>query len=77
MASAADVARELDQPDAERANTMQSWVEKMFTGCRLAGHNGNPEGIRNEESMYSPDIFLCDSPRLSWPEFWTKFQSFG
>ena len=53
------------------------WVEKIFTGCRLAGHNGNREGVRNEESQYHPDIFVCGSPRLPWPEFWKKYQSFG
>jgi hypothetical protein len=52
-------------------------VEKIFTGCRLAGHNGNREGVRNEESQYHPDIFVCGSPRLPWPEFWKKYQSFG
>jgi hypothetical protein len=53
------------------------WAEKIFTGCHLAGHNGNSEGIRNEESQYHPDIFVCASPRLPWPEFWKKYQSFG
>jgi len=52
-------------------------VEKIFTGCRLAGHNGNREGVKNEESQDHPDIFVCASPRLSWPEFWKKYQSFG
>ena len=53
------------------------WVDKIFTGCRLAGHNGNSEGIKNEESQDHPDIFVCGSPRLPWPEFWKKYQSFG
>ena len=53
------------------------WAEKIFTGCRWAGHNGNREGVKNEESQYHPDIFVCGSPRLSWPEFWKKYQSFG
>ena len=52
-------------------------VENIFTGCRLAGHNGNSEGVKNEESRYHPDIFVCGSPRLPWPEFWKKYQSFG
>jgi hypothetical protein len=52
-------------------------VDKIFTGCRLAGHNGNSEGIKNEESEFHPDIFVCGSPRLPWPEFWKKYQSFG
>ncbi len=52
-------------------------VDQIFTGCRLAGHNGNPEGIKNEESRYHPDIFVCGGPRLAWPEFWKKYQAFG
>jgi hypothetical protein len=55
----------------------QEWAERIFTGCRLAGHNGNSEGVKNEESQYHPDIFVCGSPRLPWPEFWKKYQSFG
>jgi hypothetical protein len=52
-------------------------ADQIFTGCRLAGHNGNSEGIRNEESQYHPDIFVCGPPRLSWPELWKKHQDFG
>jgi hypothetical protein len=52
-------------------------VDQIFTGCRLAGHNGNSEGVKNEENQYHPDIFVCGSPRLLWPEFWKKYQSFG
>jgi hypothetical protein len=53
------------------------WVEKIFAGCRLAGHNGNSEGVKNEENQFHPDIFVCAGPRLPWPEFWIKYQSFG
>ena len=52
-------------------------VDKIFTGCRLAGHNGNSEGVKNEESQYHPDIFVCGGPRLPWPDFWEKYQGFG
>jgi len=52
-------------------------ADSIFTGCRLAGHNGNSEGIRNEESQYHPDIFVCGPPRLSWPELWKNHQDFG
>jgi hypothetical protein len=52
-------------------------ADRAFTGCRLAGHNGNAEGIKNEESQYHPDIFVCDGPRKPWPEFWKDYQSFG
>jgi Dolichyl-phosphate-mannose-protein mannosyltransferase len=56
-------------------------VDKALTACRVAGHNvnpgGNAGGIRNEESEYHPDIFVCGGPRLSWPEFWKRYQGFG
>lgn len=49
----------------------------IFTGCRLAGHNGNAEGIQNEESKYHPDIFVCGPPRRPWAELWKEHQDFG
>ncbi len=55
----------------------QSYVDRMFTSCRLAGHNGNREGVKNEESEDHPDIFVCGVPRLPWPEFWEEYQAFG
>ena len=55
----------------------RKYAERMLTSCRLAGHNGNPYGIQNEESREHPDIFVCGGPRMSWPEFWRRFQSFG
>jgi len=55
---------------AEEAN-------EIFTACRLAGHNGNSEGVRNEESQYHPDIFLCGPPRKPWAELWNEHRDFG
>jgi hypothetical protein len=52
-------------------------ANRAFTSCQLAGHNGNLEVVKNEESQDHPDIFVCGGPRLSWPEFWKKYQSFG
>ena len=52
-------------------------ADRAFMSCRLAGHNGNSEGVKNEESQYHPDIFVCGGPRLPWPEFWKKYQAFG
>ena len=52
-------------------------AESAFTGCRLAGHNGNAAGVKNEESQDHPDIFVCGGPRKPWPEFWKDFQGFG
>ena len=52
-------------------------ADRLFTDCRWAGHNGNSLGVKNEESEDHPDIFVCGPPRLPWPEFWKKYQSFG
>ncbi len=52
----------------------------MFTGCRLAGHNGNALGVKNEESVDHPDIFVCGPPRLPQPllqQWWKEHKSFG
>ncbi len=50
-------------------------ADRAFTSCRVAGHNNN--GVKNEESQDHPDIFVCDGPRLSWAEFWKRYQNFG
>jgi hypothetical protein len=55
---------------AEEANA-------TFTGCRLAGHNDNSAGVRNEESHYHPDIFVCGPPRKPWAELWKEHRDFG
>jgi len=55
----------------------EEYVNRMFTSCRLAGHNGNSLGVKNEESKDHPNIFVCGPPRLSWPEFWDEYQAFG
>jgi hypothetical protein len=55
----------------------QDQANSIFTACRWAGHNGNTEGIRNEESVYHPDIFVCGPPRESWARLWKEHQNFG
>ena len=52
-------------------------ADEIFTGCRLAGHNGNREGVENEESKYHPDIFVCGPPREPWPVLWKEHKDFG
>jgi hypothetical protein len=52
-------------------------ADRIFTHCRLAGHNGNSEGVVNEESQYHPDIFVCGPPRKPWPEVWKEHRDFG
>ncbi len=52
-------------------------ANSIFTNCRWAGHNGNAESIRNEESVDHPDIFVCGPPRKPWAELWKEHQDFG
>ena len=52
-------------------------ADSVFTGCRWAGHNGNSDGIKNEESQYHPDIFVCGPPREPWPVLWQEHKDFG
>jgi hypothetical protein len=52
-------------------------ADALFTGCRLAGHNGNSLGVKNEESQDHPDIFVCGRPRKPWSQIWRERQDFG
>lgn len=49
----------------------------LFTGCHLVAHTANREGIRNEESQYHPDIFLCGPARKPWSQIWREHRDFG
>jgi hypothetical protein len=55
----------------------QDQVDEAFNGCRVAGHNGNSLGVKNEESKDHPDIYLCGGPKDGWPRFWKDHQRFG
>ena len=57
--------------------TSREGADYWFTSCRLAGHNTNSLGVKNEESREHPDIFVCGPPRVPWPEFWAKYLAFG
>lgn len=52
-------------------------LDKIFETCRLAGHIGNSEGVKNEESEYHPDIFVCSGMKIPWEVVWEKQQAFG
>ncbi len=52
-------------------------ANSIFTGCHLAGHNGNSLGLHNEESNDHPDIFVCGPPREPWPILWQHHKDFG
>jgi len=52
-------------------------ASQLFNSCQLAATVPHPPNLNNEESRYHPDIFLCGTPRLPWPDFWRTFQRFG
>jgi hypothetical protein len=52
-------------------------ADQIFTNCRVAGHNGNSEGIHNEELNDHPWIFVCGPPRKPWSEVWKEHKDFG
>ena len=52
-------------------------ASSRFNSCQLAAKVPYPPDLNNEESRYHPDIFLCGTPRLPWPDFWRSFQRFG
>ncbi len=52
-------------------------ADQIFQTCDLAGHITNRYGVKNEETVYHPDIFVCRGLRLPWPELWPHLQRFG
>jgi hypothetical protein len=48
-----------------------------FTACRQVGRLTNSLGIKNEESTFHPQIFVCGPPQKGWPQFWKDHQAFG
>jgi hypothetical protein len=50
---------------------------ELFTNCRIAGKNGDPSVVKNEESLDHPDIFVCGPPRIPWQDLWRSVRDFG
>jgi len=55
----------------------REFADQYFAACTLAGHIWNRYGVRNDETIWHPDIFVCGPPKQGWPEFWKGFQYFG
>ena len=55
----------------------RKFVDEHLESCRLAGHTWNQYGIRNEETVDHPDIFVCGPLKVGWPEFWNDFRYYG
>lgn len=55
----------------------ESFLRGYFGQCTVVGQNSNRFGVANEESEFSPDIFLCEAVREPWEQFWPKLRGFG
>ena len=55
----------------------QRYMEETFESCRLAGHTWNQYGVKNEETVDHPDIYVCGPPKDGWPVFWEDFRYYG
>jgi 4-amino-4-deoxy-L-arabinose transferase-like glycosyltransferase len=52
--------------------------EQHYYGqCSLAAYLVIPHSVRNEESLYHPEILVCHHLRHPWPEAWSSSQQFG
>jgi hypothetical protein len=52
-------------------------AQRIFESCELSGQVTNSYGIKNEETVDHPDIFVCRGLRQPWPDFWKAFRHFG
>lgn len=55
----------------------QERLARFFGTCTLAGHLHIPYGVKNEESEYHPDLFVCRAPLESWQQMWPRMHGFG
>jgi hypothetical protein len=52
-------------------------AQKLFASCTIAAKNGNARNVENEESRDHPDILVCRSLKMRWPEYWANHRRFG
>ncbi len=52
-------------------------LEREFASCVVAGRTRNRFGVKNEETVEDPDIFVCRGMRSGWEEFWGRVRKFA
>ncbi len=52
-------------------------LQYLFVSCTLAARTWNQYGIENEETRWSPNIYVCHTLRRPWPEVWKSARHFG
>jgi len=55
----------------------RDYMNEEFGSCELTGHITNTYGVKNEETVDHPDIYVCRQLRQSWPDFWNDFRYYG
>jgi 4-amino-4-deoxy-L-arabinose transferase-like glycosyltransferase len=55
----------------------RAFAERNFEFCEIAGRTTNRYGVKNEETLDHPAIFVCRRLRRPWPEFWKRLRNFG
>jgi 4-amino-4-deoxy-L-arabinose transferase-like glycosyltransferase len=53
------------------------YMNQNFSSCQLVAHTWNRYGVKNEETLDHPDIFVCRGLRQTWPVFWKEFHYYG
>jgi len=53
------------------------FLEREFASCVVAGRVWNRYGVKNEETVENPEIFVCRGLKGSWDEFWRKVRKFA
>jgi hypothetical protein len=48
-----------------------------FEQCSVSAKVVIPYNVKNEESLYHPEILVCHHLRHPWPNVWSKAQRFG
>jgi len=52
-------------------------AQKLFASCAIAAKNANAGNVENEESRDHPDILVCRSLKMRWPEYLANHRRFG
>ncbi len=73
-------ARGYGNPPPERVIVLgfeQEALAEFFETCVLTGNTPNPLGVENEETLFHPEIFVCEGLKLPWEVFWEEMRRFG
>jgi len=55
----------------------REFLEAEFASCVVGGRVWNRYGVKNEETVEDPEIFVCRGLKGTWEEFWRKARKFA